>query len=50
VHSIIGKEDMTDEEISENIDSIINALDRSLDRGFRNVKSIYVKTSMGDSV
>lgn len=50
VHSIIGNEDMTDEEITENIDFIINSLDRSLDRGFRNVKSIYVKTSMGDSV
>jgi large subunit ribosomal protein L1 len=50
VHGIIGKEDMSDEEISENIESIINALDRALERGFRNIKSIYVKTSMGDSV
>jgi large subunit ribosomal protein L1 len=50
VHGIIGKEDMSDEEISENIESIISALDRALERGFRNIKSIYVKTSMGDSV
>ncbi len=50
VHSIIGEEDMTDEEISENIESIINALNRGLEKGFRNIKSIYVKTSMGDSV
>jgi large subunit ribosomal protein L1 len=50
IHSIIGKENMADEEISENIEYIINALGRNLERGLRNIRSIYVKTSMGDSV
>jgi large subunit ribosomal protein L1 len=50
VHCIVGRETMNDEAIAENIEAIINNLSRVTKRGFSNVKSIYLKTTMGDSV
>lgn len=50
VHCIVGKEDMADEEIAENIQAIIRSLTRNLERAMGNIKSIYLKTTMGDSV
>ncbi len=49
-HTIAGQEDMKAEEIAENIDTIIKRLESKLERGKMNIKSIYVKTTMGPSV
>jgi len=46
----IGTEDMKEEQIAENIQAVIRAIERKLKRGMKNIKSIYIKTSMGPSV
>jgi len=49
-HAIAGKEDMSKEDIAENIDIIIKRLESRLERGKMNIGSLYVKTTMGPSV
>ena len=46
----IGTENMKDEEIAENVQAIIRRIEAKLKRGIRNIKSVYLKTSMGPSV
>lgn len=48
-HSEVGSLRLTDEEISENIRTILRRLDRELPMGRQNIHSIYVKTTMGPS-
>jgi large subunit ribosomal protein L1 len=50
VHCIVGKEGMNDEEIAQNIESVITNLTNATKRGFGNIKSIYLKLSMGNAV
>jgi large subunit ribosomal protein L1 len=46
----IGTEEMPDEQIAENIQAVLGRLEGKLKRGFRNVESIYIKTTMGQPV
>ena len=46
-HTRVGAEDMTAEEIADNIDVIIRRLHATLEKGPLNVDSMYVKTTMG---
>jgi len=46
----IGTEDMTDEELIDNIQTVIRRLEGRLKRGIKNIGSIYLKTTMGSSV
>ncbi len=48
-HTIAGNVEMSEEDISENIDVIIKRLEGSLERGRMNIGSVYVKTTMGPS-
>ncbi len=50
LHCLVGKEDMDAEVISGNIGAILKAVEEKLERGMMNVKSVYVKTTMGVSV
>jgi len=50
VHCIVGKEEMSNEEIAENIEVVIRNLTAETKRGFANIKSMYLKLTMGDSV
>ncbi|MFP3951206.1 MAG: 50S ribosomal protein L1 [Candidatus Bathyarchaeia archaeon] len=50
VHCIVGKEDMPDEELTENIQAVMRELTLNLERGMGNIKSIYLKKTMGGSV
>jgi large subunit ribosomal protein L1 len=50
VHCIVGKESMDDEKIAQNIESVINNLTNATKRGFGNIKSIYLKLTMGEVV
>lgn len=50
VHCIVGKESMSDEEVAHNVEAVVNALTRELKRGMGNIKNIYLKLTMGDSV
>ncbi len=46
----IGTEDMTDEELSENIMVVVRRLEGKLKRGLKNIMSIYLKPTMGAPV
>lgn len=46
----VGNEDMADNEIAENVQAIVRRIEGKLKRGIKNVKSIYLKTSMGSAV
>ncbi|MFC7068478.1 50S ribosomal protein L1 [Halobaculum lipolyticum] len=49
-HTRVGAQDMTADEISDNIDVIIRRLEADLEKGPLNIDAIYVKTTMGPSV
>jgi large subunit ribosomal protein L1 len=46
----IGSEDMADEEIAENVQAVVRRIEGKLKRGTKNVRSVYLKTSMGSPV
>ena len=43
----IGTEEMANEMLADNIQAVISLLERRLTRGMRNIRSVYVKTTMG---
>jgi large subunit ribosomal protein L1 len=49
-HTRVGAQDMSADEISENIDVIVRRLEAELEKGPLNIDTIYVKTTMGPSV
>ncbi|MGB4362801.1 MAG: 50S ribosomal protein L1 [Methanothermobacter tenebrarum] len=50
IHTTVGTEKMDEEKITENIESILDVLDRNLEKGRKQVKSMYIKTTMGPAV
>jgi len=48
-HTIAGNDDMSSENIADNISAIVKRLEAKLERGRMNIGSIYVKTTMGPS-
>ncbi len=49
-HALVGSEEMSAEEIADNIDVIVRRLHADLEKGPMNVDAIYVKTTMGPAV
>jgi large subunit ribosomal protein L1 len=49
-HTRVGAEDMSAEEIADNIDVILRRLHADLEKGPMNVDNVYVKTTMGPAV
>ncbi|ERH01157.1 MAG: ribosomal protein L1 [Halonotius sp. J07HN6] len=49
-HTRVGAEDMSAEDIADNIDVIIRRLEADLEKGPLNLDSIFVKTTMGPAV
>ncbi|WP_254271674.1 50S ribosomal protein L1 [Haloarcula marina] len=49
-HTRVGAEDMSAEDIADNIDVIIRRLHADLEKGPLNVDTIFVKTTMGPAV
>lgn len=49
-HTRVGADDMTVDDIADNIDVIIRRLEADLEKGPLNIDSIYVKTTMGPSM
>lgn len=49
-HLAIGRKDMSPEKIADNVESVIEHVERALPGGAQNLKSIYVSTTMGPSV
>ncbi len=50
IHVAVGSEDMSDEDIAQNVEAVLSHLERKLDKGMGNIKSVYIKTTMGPSV
>ncbi len=50
VHCIVGKENMSDEEVAQNIEAVISNLTAATKRGFANIRSVFLKLTMGGSV
>ncbi|MBP1911998.1 50S ribosomal protein L1 [Thermococcus stetteri] len=50
VHARIGTEDMDDEKLAENAEAVLHAIINKLERGENQVKSVYIKTTMGPAV
>ena len=48
-HAITGNQEMPSEDIAENIQTIIKRIEGTLERGRLNIRSIYIKTTMGPS-
>jgi large subunit ribosomal protein L1 len=46
----IGKETMSDDELAENIESVLGNLTGVLNRGVNNVKSVFLKLTMGPAI
>jgi large subunit ribosomal protein L1 len=46
-HTRVGAEDMSADEIGDNVDVILRRLHATLEKGPLNVDSVYVKTTMG---
>lgn len=48
-HTVAGNEDMSKENLVDNIDAIIKRVEGGLERGRMNIGSVYIKTTMGSS-
>jgi large subunit ribosomal protein L1 len=46
----IGSEDMADDTIAENAQAVVRRIEGKLKRGIKNIKSVYLKASMGSPV
>ncbi len=49
-HVPVGRRSMPPEKIAENIEAILNRVESKLERGSQNIRSVYVKTTMGPAV
>ena len=50
IQIIIGTQDMADEQIAENMEAVLAILDRHLEKGRKQIKSMFIKTTMGSVV
>lgn len=50
IHVKIGNKDMSDESLADNITTVLNFLEGKLERGKQNIRSVYVKTTMGQPI
>ena len=49
-HTRVGAEDMSAEDVADNVDVIVRRLEADLEKGPQNIDTIYVKTTMGPAV
>lgn len=49
-HCVVGSEDMSAEDITENLEAILKRIEGRLEHGRMNIASLHLKTSMGPSV
>jgi len=50
IHCIVGREGMSDDDVTQNIETVVSNLTAATKRGFANIKSMYLKLTMGGSV
>ncbi|MFQ3294450.1 MAG: large subunit ribosomal protein L1 [Halobacteriales archaeon] len=49
-HALVGSEEMSAEDIADNIDVILRRLHADLEKGPQNIDTVFVKTTMGPAV
>ncbi len=49
-HAPIGTVDMGPEKISENLETVIKRITDDLEKGSQNIRSVYIKTTMGPAI
>lgn len=49
-HAPVGSTQLSPEEIADNIDVILKKVESTLEQGSQNIRSVYVKTTMGPAV
>jgi large subunit ribosomal protein L1 len=49
-HATVGTKDMKIDDLVENVETVMKRIERQLEKGKMNIKSVYVKTSMGPPV
>ena len=47
IQALVGTQDMEDELIAANIEAVLGVLDQKLEKGRNQIKSMYIKTTMG---
>jgi large subunit ribosomal protein L1 len=50
IQALVGTQDMSDGKIAENIDAVLAILDQNLEKGRNQIKSMFIKTTMGSVV
>jgi large subunit ribosomal protein L1 len=50
IHVAVGTEKMEDKKLAENVEAVMRFLERKLEKGYGNIKSVYLKSTMGPSV
>ena len=50
IQIVVGSQDMSDEDIAENVETVLTVLDRNLEKGRSQIKSMFIKTTMGPVV
>ncbi|MDD2613256.1 MAG: 50S ribosomal protein L1 [Methanosarcina sp.] len=48
-HVPVGRRDMSPDQLADNIETIVSRLERVLDKGKHNLRTVYVTTTMGKS-
>ncbi len=46
----VGTEEMDDQKLATNIEAVLNYLEGKLEKGINNIRSVYIKATMGPSV
>ncbi|MDW7731859.1 MAG: 50S ribosomal protein L1 [Methanolobus sp.] len=49
-HVSVGRKDMDINKLAENVETVLNRVEQSLEKGKHNIRSIYVTTTMGKSM
>ncbi|MBN1322708.1 MAG: 50S ribosomal protein L1 [Methanotrichaceae archaeon] len=49
-HFRVGRADMDEKQLAENIESVVTKLEQTLKDGRQNLKSVFVKTTMGPAI
>lgn len=50
IQIVVGSQDMPVEEVAENVETVLTVLDRNLEKGRSQIKSMFIKTTMGPVV
>jgi large subunit ribosomal protein L1 len=50
IQAKVGKQSMDSKHVAENIQAVITALERNLEKGMNNIRNVFVKTTMGPAI